>query len=897
MVFVNPETSALNLHLLAEYACENGFSINFTPNAPSTDRMLAENLRSGFFSQTTRNLLRKNKKDTKIKDYKPEVIVIDENSIEWSAHYYWVRIPQIITPEMLGNRSKKDSVLYGYTANHKWFSDVIAECESIAQNRKLVAFVSEMGTGKTEVLARQVKEWGGTMLAIAHREQLTRQAARRLNLVDYKAPNYRNAAEKYEAAKNQGLAITINTLCQGTNEQGYLPDFKIEDWENATLVIDEAESFVKYLIESVTIAENRQKAITALKALVRAIYKAGGRIILADANLRLSTINMFQRWCGGDKFDPEATTSNYNCYTILNSYCKFKEEGRKAVFTDNREGLNSEVYRRLQATDSTHKSLFFTDIKQASKKLYFSTQGFGNYLRDLNLGRILDADTRQFTDDPDHKLVEELHYVVKACNKGVIFISPVIDSGTDWNNLGLDCVYGVYMGIMGVDNTLQQLERVRDNVVRFIWAARRSSMGMTKGDIVNLEKHFEEVRRSYDGSKAALMQTWADMKILQQEEIESRILQQFPDLDPDLLAWWQDSLQENYYAAQEFRINLKARMQEKGYTIENQDFEVDHAFINTLQEHGEAQKEKKLLEISTADLSLLDSIEKNEDTMPKATSRAKDLKGILYALGIKEDDSYGWKCGYSADQKLELVRRTIGKRSKTRRKLVYGFSFRCAMSNGQDDVAKTIYMAEEFRNMISSSSRSIKDTPISMKAGIDFMLNSLNIRKVASVLLTEATNRGKRDNGRPVMFFHNRMPIIIETNKVLVDNRAYVKKTFGFDVDIRSEMCATNISKFFTCIGWNVEKGKNREASAGKAANGNAPLNNYTITEDALTLKIWTGWVAQYENKDEGLFSYFYNPSGDEGGDALWKAHLGIEFEITKEAFQKVQQSRQLETW
>ncbi len=900
--YVNKETSAVNLHLLAEHACENGFTFNFTPNAPGTDRMLAENLRAGYYSQVARNLLRKNNKDTKIKDYKPTVVVIDEKGIEWSAHYYWVRVTQVITPKMLGNRKNKEALLYGHTASRKWFSDVVKECEATAKNRKLVAFVSEMGTGKTEVLANQVKAWTegkGQLLAIAHREQLTRQAAKRLNIVDYKAPHYKSASEKYEAAKKQGLAITINTLCQGTNEQGYLPDFKIDDWKDATLVIDETESFVKYLIESGTIAENRQKAITALKALVVAIYKAGGRIILADANLRVSTINMFQRWCSGDEYDAEATKAKYNCYVILNSYCKFKEEGRKAIFTDARDGLNSEVNRRLAAKDSTHKALFFTDIKQSSSKFYWATQGFGNYLRDLKLGRILDADTRQFSDDPDHHIVDNLHAVVSACCKGVIFISPVIDSGTDWNNLGLDCVYGVYMGIMGMDNTLQQLERVRDNVVRFIWAARRSSMGMTKGDITNLEKNFEEVKRSYDGSKAALMQTWADMKVLQHSEIEARIAAQFPDLDKNILVWWQDSLEESFYAAQEFRINLKARMQEKGYTIEHQDFESDAEFIATLQEYGEAQKEKKLVEIANADLALLDSIEKNQDTMPKDTARAKDLKGILYSLGVKVEGGYGWCNGYNEDEKLELVRRTLGKRSKTRRKLVYGFSFRCAMTNGQEDIAKIIYMAEEFRNMINSSSRSIKDTPMSMKAGIDFMINTMDIKGLASVLLQEAGKRGKLDNGRPVMFFHNRMPIIIKTNKVLVENRAYVKKTFGFDVDVRPDMAATNISKFFTCIGWNVEKGRNREAGAGKAANGNVPLNNYTITEDQLTLRVWTGWVAQYENRDEGMFSYFYNPSGDEGGDALWKAHLGIATETTdkqvsKPVFQQLQQHRQL---
>jgi hypothetical protein len=902
VVFVNGETSALNLHLLAEMACENGYSFNFTANAPGTDRALAENLRSGYYSQVTRNLLKKNKKDTKIKDYKPEAIVIDEHGIEWSAQYYWVRVPQIITPEMLGNRNKEDSLVYGYTDKKQWFSDVVKKCEGTAKNRKLLAFISEMGTGKTEILATKVKEWGnGIVLAIAHREQLTRQAANRLKLVDYKDPNFKSATEKYEAAKKIGLAITINTLCQGTNEQGYLPDFDIDNWKDATLVIDEAESFVKYLIESGTIAENRQKAIDSLRSLVRAVFKGEGRIILADANLRASTINLFQRWCAGSEYKPESRISEYNCYVILNSYSKFKEEGRKAIFTENRDGLISEVIRRVEAEGSRHKSFFFTDIKNASSKYPFATQGMGGYARDLGYGRIIDADTRLFTDDPDHKTVDQLHKLVLACCKGVIFISPVIDSGTDWNNLGLDCVYGVYMGIMGIDNTLQQLERVRDNVIRYIWAARRSSMGMTKGDIVNLEKNFEEVRRSYDSSKTDLMVTWKAMCILKQEEIEERINNQFPALDPHILAWWQDSLEESFYAAQEFRINLKARMQEKGYTVEHQDFEVDNEIITNLQEYGEAKKELKFNEIANADLALLEKIEKNADTMPKATARAKDLKGILLTLGIKTDESvHGWVANYSLEERLELVKRTLGKKNSSRRIMVYGFSFRCAMTNDQLEIAKVIYMADEFRNMINSTSRSIKDTPMSMRAGIDFMTQKLNIKELATVLMREAEAKGKGGSyQKPVFFFHNRMPIILKTNKVLVENRNYVKKTFGFEVDIRPEMAARNISTFFTHIGFNVEKGKNREAGEGKAAGGNVPLNNYKVTEDALTFKIWAGWVHQYQKKDEPMFSYFYNPGGDEGGDAIWKAREGItevsNKQISKETHQKLQQHRQLE--
>jgi hypothetical protein len=425
-------------------------------------------------------------------------------------------------------------------------------------------------------------------------------------------------------------------------------------------------------------------------------------------------------------------------------------------------------------------------------------------------------------------------------------------------------------------------------------------MGMTKGDIQNLEKNFEEIRRSYDSSKVDLIKTWEETKVVQHDEIANRILSQFPQFNPDLLEWWQQSLDESFYAAQEFRINLKARMQEKGYTIDTKDFEVDQEFIDTLKIHGEAQKELKYYEIANADLSLLDKIDKNDDTMPKATARAKDLKSVISALGIKQDSDYGVGC-YKPEEILELVKRTLNKKAKVRRMMIYGFGFRCAMTNDQFEVAKVIFMAEEFRHMINSTSRSVKDTPMSVRAGIDFMLQKMQIKELGQALIKEAIDRGKvddSDNPRPVMFFHNRMPIILKTNKVLVEHRNYVKKTFGFEVDIRPEMAARNIATFFSHIGFSVEKGRNREQGEGKAAGGNAPLNNYTVKEDQLTLKVWQGWVHAYESTDEAMFSYFHNPSGDEGGDNPWKNSYGVNLEekdkqISKEVFQRLH--RQLE--
>lgn len=878
VVYVSEKTSKLNLHLLAELCVENSYDICFEANASSQDKLLADNLRTGYYSQETRRLTLKDKPEAKIKEHKPTVVVLDKKAIRWGAGYFWQRETQAINPEFIGDRNDKDKLFWGYSNSERWFSDTLNGCMSVARNRRLLAFISEMGTGKTEALSNEVKSWGKKILSVSHREQLTVQAAVRLNVVNYKATHYGTSSDKYFAALEQGLAVTINTLVQGTDEQGYLPDFKIEDWGDAVLVIDEVESFIKYLIESGTVEQNRQKAIVALIKLIRTIYNGGGQIILADANMRASTINLFEKWCGGEKYKSDQTSASYNCYVVLNTYSKFAHENRKVTFCDNRDGFISQSISNVNAGE---KLMFFSDVKNASERYIFSTQGLGNYLRQNRQGHILDADTRQFIDDPDHLLLDRLAETIKVCQKGLaIVVSPVIDSGTNWKDLGLDYVFACYTGQMGLDNTLQQLERVRDNIGRYIWAARRSTMGMSRADINKLYENFETIRESYKSLYSLYSNTSAEYQQLANEKIKELIAQMFPDFDPCLLDWWQQSLLECFYAAQEFRINLAARMQEKGYTVEYKDFDKDANTINELKEVGKFQRELRHTEIAESELSLLDKIEKNEDTCSKEVARARDLKSCLSALNIRygQKDHFGW-VSFDEDERLELVKRTLGKKSRTRRKLIYGFSFRCSMTNDieQEKIASIIMTSDDFKNMTSSMSRSIKDIPISFKAGYDFMLNQLQIKKLASVLLQEATKRGLFDGGKPILYFHNRLPIIKEVHEAMVNNRTLVKKIFGFDVDCRPQMAARNLATFFKTIGFICEKGKNREEDAGKSQHGgNQSVSNYTIKEDKLNFKIWKGWVAQYEGKDQGFFQYFYNPAGIEGGDELWKAKLGI---------------------
>ena len=877
VVLFDDSTPSVLVHQFLESVHLNKIQLVVDMEAPNCDRLLAAKLRSGHYSELCENARNKKEGSKKLNIYKPEVVVVDREMIVWGAQYYWQRQTAAVTAELVGSRKDKDAVIYGFTGNERYFSDIVAKCETTSKNRKLLGFVSEMGTGKTEVLARVTSNWDSRLtLAIAHRELLTKQAAHRLGLVYYKDKD-QNAKDKYQSALVRGLAITANTLVQGGRDQaGYLPDFKIDDWAKARVVIDEAESFMKYLMESGTLVENRQGAIEYFIKLIKTVIAGGGQVILSDANLRTSTIQFFEKIACealGRDWDSETKSADFNCYIIHNSYKKFTQ--RKLTVIDSPEAAVSEMMRRVEASE---KILYFTDVKAPSKKNYFSTQSLGMFCREVQkLGHLIDADTRGFTDDVDHKILESLHTLIKHSPKIIIAVSPVIDSGTDWNNLGMNSVWASYTGIMGLDSTLQQLERVRDDIPRFLSAAKRTGMGMSHGDITNLQAKLDAIAEGYSKVIPKLVDTWAEYSTLNKQECDERLAELFPKLNQHILDWWQESLLESYYAGQEFRINLVARLQEKGYSVEYKTYKVDQEVIDNLKDYGDKQRELKYKEVAEADLSLLDNLEPNQDTMLKTQARAKDLKSCLYAMGI---DAEQWKSQFDGEGRIELVRRSLGRKSKFRRSLIYGFSARCLLSGEDVQVSEIVATAEDFRSAWASRGRSIKDTQIALSPGIEFLDQVLNIRVLVNALGVEAMKRGHCEGGseKVALFMHNEMPVVITAHRKMVENRQLIKHQFNIDIDIRPERAASGLAALFRAIGFVSTKSKGRESELGKdkSGKGNVIKNFFLITEDALHYKIWQCWITNYKDKRPDFFKWFYNPSQDETGDLIWKNRLGI---------------------
>ena len=874
-ILVTDETPKVLLHKLAQLCQDKDFKLCLHMDAPQSDRLLAEKLRTGFFSK---GIVASNVAP------KPEVVVIDAKQNIWGASYYWHS-----QSEQVANLVES-KVLLGYAGESKYVSELVAKVATKAKTYKLVALVAEMGTGKTESFTREITNWGRRFLSISHRELLAHQSATRLNLIDYKEKSEADIvtgvkteksdqAARYERAKVKGLATTIDTLVQGGNSKaGYLPGFKTEDWLDACVVIDEAESFMKYLMESSTLADSRQAAIDFFIDLIGAISKNGGQIILSDANLKTSTIRFFEKIiaaANGIPYRPGSKSALYNCYTIVNTYKKLNNRQLKVV-----SSLDQSVSEMVNhAENEGKKCIFFTDTKNASKRNYAATQSLGLYLRSKGFGHVIDADTRCFSDDQDHKLLDTLMAIIKSSPICIIAISPVIDSGTDWNNLGVDEVWASYSGIMGLDNTLQQIERIRDDVneageviPRIIYAKRRAAPSMGLAEINNLESTFREIIESYASTRDKLAQTWSEYQVMATDEIQARLKALFPEMNPHILSWWKNSLLDNYYAAQEFRMNLVAKMVDKGYVAEYVEYSVNSELIDTLKEYGEAQQYCKQVEIATANLDL--EIETNADTMPRSHSRVIDLKACLSGMGLIPDQ---WKGSFSTDEQLELIKRTLGKRTKVKRKLIIGFATLCHLVGENEDISEIVSWTEDLRNALLSAKRTINNIPLAIKPCLEFLVDTLQIKNLITKCASEAVKRGICADQRFRLWLHNKQPHIKAAHKILVEHKDMIKKYFDFVVSDKEEMAANNVRKLLVGLGFNSESKKLRDSDQGADKDGgNKRCNIFIIEEDTLHKRIWSCWIGQAESKTSQFFKGYFNPSDEEGGDTLWKLKYGI---------------------
>lgn len=316
----------------------------------------------------------------------------------------------------------------------------------------VVGLVSDMGTGKTEILAVIRRDNPNlSFLNNGHRVTLLKNLSDRLQTAMY------SAISCSDWGQVKALSITVDSLYKMANN---LQAYDI-------LFIDEACQYLAHLLKSKTCKEHRGAILEVLEYLV---YNAK-LVVLADAHLDDLTIEFFMRMRpAGEK-----------PYIIKNQY---RSGGRQIHWYEGRN--SSAIVAEFHAQLMLGKKLMMvSDSKRFIKKLE----------RALNDGTSMDTPDDNIPESAEDRQLRvwAIHSENSGSDENVIFIreiniaikdidaflaTPSLGTGVDISSYHFDAVFGVFHAVsQSATECAQQLWRYRPNVPMYVWVAPRPPFG------------------------------------------------------------------------------------------------------------------------------------------------------------------------------------------------------------------------------------------------------------------------------------------------------------------------------------------------------------------------------------------------------------------------------------
>lgn len=831
------------------------------------EKFLATKLRSGYASTNYD------------KQHKPAVLTLDDNGNRWGYNYYQSFIENDIA------KSLETGKLTGIVGDIERVSELVEAHHSKIKSAALIAIKSGTGTGKTYAAANII---GATKLKICltHSEQLAKQDAARFGVKSYKkAPVIKdlsaeekqeikdNRHTRYEEAKQKGLSITINTLTESALGKGYLGEvFRLEDWNNTLLIIDEIESFLTACLESGTINKSRQVALEQFKNIVQHVVRNGGQVLIMDAHLRYRSIKLLEQFIAEAKeriYNEDKKHSDYRAFTICNNYKRLK--GREINVYESAAPV---ISYGVNTAKEGGKVIQFTDVKSASSRNYFAANSLGKWLRTQPLESfIISADTKTLTDDSDFGFVDKIYeFVQKPSFYGVI--TPTISSGTDWNNFNLDVIVGVYAGVTGLDANLQQLDRIRDHSPRHLYFPSRTAGQYDRDFVENYHSEIFQLLSSYAANVGGeYINTMVRFHGMTTDAAYEHLSNKFPETDKRWIEYWQNLQLEQIFEAEEFRYNHIARLIDEGCNVNLVNCEVDKALIAELKEFGNEEKERDLRNVSESDIDL--ETDDNAETYTSEESYTIRLNSITRFAGISSSQ---WVFINEAnDMKYKIVERFSGRQaSKKREGLQLRFAINKYMEGQQGskesaELSKDILLAVDLKTMGTSQNKCRKDIKRNITSKFNFLVNTVNIEQILKNVVMEGIRlktAGKQIDENSIGSFHNRMPWVNHAHKILLEYKDFVKKNFGVRIDARPDRAAANVKKIIAYLGYDCESKKVRDEIAGKDNNINTAkgCNLFVIKSDEVSEQVLALYDENWKFGNIDTIANRFNPDANTSG-------------------------------
>ena len=324
----------------------------------------------------------------------------------------------------------------------------------------LVGVKSAKGTGKTtalESIVQQAKNHNQPVLLITHRIILGRFLCDKIG-IKWGFEHQEWSIEADEVPVTYPLAITPSLgLCVDS-----IWKLKPEDWRGAILILDEVEQSLWHLLNSNTCKQKRVKILRIFQQLISTILTTGGLIIVQDADLSDVSLEYLQT-LSGIKLTP---------WVVVNEWKPAK--GWDTTFYDSPNP--TPLIHQLELDLIAGRRCYVTTDSRSGR---YSCETIERYLRERvqKLRRefpetlVVSSHT---TNTPGHAAVDLIAAInQKITDYDTVFVTPSLGTGISIDVQHFDRVYGIFQGVIPDSEARQALARVRDNVPRVIWCAKR----------------------------------------------------------------------------------------------------------------------------------------------------------------------------------------------------------------------------------------------------------------------------------------------------------------------------------------------------------------------------------------------------------------------------------------
>lgn len=328
--------------------------------------------------------------------------------------------------------------------NQKFLGDI-----KIPTDTRLVGIKSPKGSGKTEWLIKVVAaamERGQRVLLLTHRVQLGQAICDRIGL------NY--VTELWKSGEG---ALFGYGLCVDSAHAKSQARFNPDDWENALIIVDEAEQVFWHLLNSSTeVSKNRLEILRNLQQVFQYALE-GGQMILLDADLTDVSL----------KFVQKMAEMRVQPHIVLNLY---NEPVARTCYLYSQSKPETWWSALNEAVDNGDRAFVVVQSKEAR-----SRWSACNLAKDI-LKRhphkkvlVIDANT---VSDPTHAAygcISHLNEILPEYD--LVIATPCVETGVSIDIRGhFNSVWGCFWGVSSANSARQALARVRDDVPRHVWA-------------------------------------------------------------------------------------------------------------------------------------------------------------------------------------------------------------------------------------------------------------------------------------------------------------------------------------------------------------------------------------------------------------------------------------------